>query len=369
MRTFQVVNVRWHNATAWYALYLSRLLTDAGHETLVLALPDTEPEARARELGLEVAALDLNTMNPARMLPAYGEAARLVRRFRPQVVNCHRGEGFVLWGLMKRLGLGFKLVRTRGDQRPPKNDPVNRWLHSRVADAVVATNGRMARHFLDAMRVPEPRLWLIRGGVDTERFAFDPAGRERVRAELGYGPGDVVVGLVGRFDRVKGQREALESLARLRAAGRRDLRLLLAGFGSATPRETVEGWVRELGLSDVVRITGRRGDMPAVISACDVGLVASLWSETIARAALELMACGRPLVSTTVGVMPDLVPPAGLYEPGDPAGMDRVIAQAAENEIFRTRLREAQARTLTQLTGEQFLRRTLSLYESLTGSV
>jgi hypothetical protein len=28
MVIFQVVNVRWFNATAWYALYLSRLLHD-----------------------------------------------------------------------------------------------------------------------------------------------------------------------------------------------------------------------------------------------------------------------------------------------------------------------------------------------------
>ena len=53
------------------------------------------------------------------------------------------------------------------------------------------------------------------------------------------------------------------------------------------------------------------------LRALDVGVVASLWSETIARAALEIMACGRPLVSTSVGVMPDLLPASALVAPGD----------------------------------------------------
>ena len=38
LRVIQVVNVRWFNATAWYGLFLSRLLKDAGHEVLVLGL-------------------------------------------------------------------------------------------------------------------------------------------------------------------------------------------------------------------------------------------------------------------------------------------------------------------------------------------
>ncbi|MDP3425791.1 MAG: glycosyltransferase family 1 protein, partial [Humidesulfovibrio sp.] len=42
MVVFQVVNVRWFNATAWYGLYLSRLLQEAGHRVVVLTLDGTE---------------------------------------------------------------------------------------------------------------------------------------------------------------------------------------------------------------------------------------------------------------------------------------------------------------------------------------
>ncbi|MBU1229636.1 MAG: glycosyltransferase [Proteobacteria bacterium] len=364
MVVFQVVNVRWFNATAWYALYLSRLLKEAGHTVVVLTQGGTESHRKALEWGLDARPVDLNSANPLRLSAALVRLMRLLRTEKPQVVNCHRGEGFFLWGLLKALGFAFHLVRTRGDQRPPRADALNRWLHAHVADAVVVTNSRMARHFLTAMRTPEDKVWLIHGGVDRQRFRFDPAGRERVRAEFGYGPRETVLVLAGRFDRVKGQRETLQAVADLiHKQGYRKLRLMLLGFGSATGQDEIEGWVRELKLERFVRITGRRKDVAACLSAADLGIVSSLWSETIARAALEIMAAERPLISTDVGVMPDLLPAQALFPPGDVHAMSRLILRTMDEPDFRQELLRAQDLTLSQLSGHDFLQRTLTLYE------
>lgn len=364
MVVFQVVNVRWFNATAWYGLYLSRLLQEAGHKVVVLTQGGTDTHQKALEWGLDARPAGLNTANPLKLLVALVRLFALILREKPQIVNCHRGEGFFLWGILKALGLKFHLVRTRGDQRPPRADFLNRWLHARVADAVVVTNSRMARHFLSAMRTPEQKVWLIHGGVDKERFRFDPAGRERVRAELGYGPRETVIALVGRFDRVKGQRETIEAVSRLiHKQGYRKARLLLLGFGSATGQDEVEGWVREFKMERFTKITGKRQDVGACLSAADVGIVASLWSETIARAALEIMAAERPLLSTDVGVMPDLLPPEALFPPGDVEAMVKLLAKAMDEPEYRKELLRAQDLTLSQLGGRDFLLRTLTLYE------
>jgi len=364
MVVFQVVNVRWFNATAWYGLYLSRLLKEAGHTVVVLTQGGTDTHAKALEWGLDAQAVDLNSANPLRLAAALAHLVRLLRKHRPQVVNCHRGEGFFLWGLLKALGFSFSLVRTRGDQRPPRADFLNRWLHAKVADAVVVTNSRMARHFLKAMRTPEKKVWLIHGGVDLERFQLDPEGRNRVRAEFGYTDRETVLTLVGRFDKVKGQRETLQAVAKLiHKQGYRKLRLMLLGFGSATGQDEVEGWIREFKLERFVTITDKRDDVAACLSAADLGIVASLWSETIARAALEIMAVKRPLISSNVGVMPDLLPPEALFDPGDVDAMVRLIAKAMDEPNYRKELLRAQDLTLTQLSGRDFLQRTLTLYE------
>lgn len=364
MKIFQVINVRWYNATAWYAVELARLLANAGHEVTVLTQAGAPAGDRARSLGLHTETVDLNTSNPVRLAAATLHITKLLRTHRPDIVNCHRGEGFFLWGLLKLLGFPFQLIRTRGDQRLPKSDPINRWLHARVADSVIVTNKRMATHFLDKMKTPEPQLWLIHGGVDRQRFFRDEAGRRQVREEFGFADSDTVIGMVGRFDHVKGQRDLIQAVSSLRTAGRTDVKLFLIGEDSATSRAEVQEWINQAGITEYTAISGWRDDIAACISALDLGVCASLWSEAIARSALEIMACDVPLVSTAVGVMPDLVMSDGLYWPGDIPSLTSLLDLATVDPL-RTRLLKAQERTITQLSDEEFLRRTETVYQGL----
>jgi len=363
MRIIQVVNVRWFNATAWYGLYLARLLGQAGHEVLCLCQNGTETHEKALQWGLAVKTPDINSAGPLALTRAWRELDGLMAEFKPEVVNCHRGEAFILFGLLKKRH-GYKLIRTRGDQRPPKNNLPNRILHERYADCVVATNSVMARHFLEVFGLPESKVKTVIGGVDRERFRFDQAGRERVRQEFGFAEEDQVVGLMGRFDAVKGQREAIRALAHLRNDhGLKRARLMLLGFPTATSQEEVRSWIAENGLEDSVAVTGKRCDVAACVSAMDVGLVASLWSETIARAALEIMSCGVPLVGTDVGVMSDLLPDEALTRPGDPKALAELLARAISDGARLDRLRELEAERMRDLDAASFLAKTLAIYQ------
>jgi glycosyltransferase involved in cell wall biosynthesis len=362
MRVIQVVNVRWFNATAWYGLYQGRLLAEAGHEVLAVGLPNTPPMHTARRWGLRTRELDLNTANPLRLAPLAARMWRLVEEFRPHVVNCHRGEAFALWALMRR-GAGYRLVRTRGDRRLPRDNPANRWLYRHAADAVAATNREMYDHLRDAMGVPEDRLWYAPGAVDTETFRFDPAGREEIRAEFGFPPEDFVVGLLGRFDRVKGQEELIRAVSRLTyESGMERLRLFFIGHDSALPAAQIHQWLDQAGMAGFSAISGRRDDLAACISALDLGVAPSLWSEAIARAALEIMACDRPLVASRTGVLPDLLPEEALAEPGDVEALAGLIRRAATDPDFTARLRADHARRLAYLTPEVFLAQTLRMF-------
>ena len=370
LRVIQVVNVRWFNATAWYGVELARLLAGAGHPSLVVGLEGTAPLVKATELGLDTLALPLNTTNPLRLPGLLAAMDKTLARFRPDLVNCHRGEAFVFWAALKQRH-PFALVRTRGDQRLPRNTLLNRRLHSRAADAVVATNSAMARHFREQLGIPPERLHTILGGVDRQRFAFNPQARAAVRAACGYTDADCVVGLLGRFDAVKGQKETLDALASLVAQGLDHLRLLLIGFTTATRQEEVEAWIRERGLERQVRITGRVDEVPAYLAALDLGLVASQGSEAIARAALEIMACQRPLIATSVGVMPDLLPAEALVPPGDGAALSHLLGRAATDPAWREKL-ATQCAARMQGTGaphsglgdNDFLAASLSMYHA-----
>ncbi|MDL2216742.1 glycosyltransferase, partial [Desulfovibrio sp. OttesenSCG-928-M14] len=360
LRIIQVANVRWFNATAWYALSLADALAGAGHRVLTLVLPGTDSEARAADMGLDTLALPLNSANPVLLARTTARLAALTRAFKPHIVNCHRGESVFLWGLLKRSGAGFHLVRTRGDQRPPKGNAANRYLHGRLVDALIATNSRTACQCREIWGLPQAKVHLVPGGVDTRRFFPDSEARRRLRRVLGFHEQDFVLGLLGRFDYVKGQRELMEAIhAALALAERKSpasrLRLMLMGFPTSLPQVTVEAWIRDYGLSDRTVITGKVDDVNGYINVMDAGVIASQGSEAIARAALEIMACGVPLLGTDVGVMPDLLEADALVPAGDKEALAALLFRVADDAAFRSRLLEAQQKRMPALTREAFL--------------
>lgn len=367
MRIVHVVNVRWFNATAWYALTLAKLLHNAGHEVRCVVLPDTDPHREAEKRGLHCLPVNINTLRPGVFLPAWRDMIGLVQDFRPHIVDCHRGEAFILWAMLKHLGGSFKLVRTRGDQRPPKNTLPNRLLHRHFADAVVACNTLLYRAFRDELRVPEAKLHVNRGGVDTERFRFAATGRKRVRKEFGFAKDDFVVGLLGRYDHVKGHKMLAEAAAQARKQGAGSLKLLFIGFDTALKHADIAEAVHAAGMEAHTVYTGRRDDVPDCIATCDFGVVSSLGSEAIARAALEIMACGVPLIASQVGVLPDLLEPQALFPTGDVDALAALLGKAHDDEHFRSTLRSAQAKTIRELTLDKFLERSLGMYEEVLG--
>lgn len=368
MRTIQVVNVRWYNATAWYGVTLAHCLQKAGHESLVAGLAGTPPVRKARELGLPTVELPFNSQTPGGLLKLVHGMDGLVRDFKPDVVNCHRGEAFVLWALMKKK-YDFALVRTRGDRRLPRGGVINRWLHCRAADAVIATNSLMTRHFAEVLHVPSDRLYTILGGVDTNRFHADGQARAEVRRRYGFKDDDVVMGLLGRMDEVKGIRESIIALAKARqlSSEAARIRFLVIGFDSEFTTEDVARWSEEQGLGrlgEVVTVTGRVEKPEEVINALDFGVLASLGSEAIARAALEIMASGIPLISSTTGVMPDLLDAKYCFAPGDTEAMARRMVQALDEEWRAGLARVCEDRIFKGgLRLEDFLASTLDVYD------
>ena len=126
-------------------------------------------------------------------------------------------------------------------------------------------------------------------------------------------------------------------------------------------------WTEEYGLGklgDIVTVTGRVDNPEAVINALDFGILASLGSEAIARAALEIMASGVPLISSTTGVMPDLLDEEFCFAPGDTQAMAERMIQAADS-AWRDRLARVCLDRIFKggLRLEDFLKASLQVYD------
>jgi len=180
----------------------------------------------------------------------------------------------------------------------------------------------------------------LRHGIDLEQVAAARAHRAAVRAELGIGPDEFVVGTVANFRPQKDYPNLLQA-ARLLADGGVPVRIVAVGQG---PQEVdIRAMHQQLGLGDRVLLTGFRNDAVRVMAACDAFTLASQW-EGLPVAVMEALAVGLPLVVTDVGGMAEefrdgvdslLVPPR------DSAALARAIERLATDEPLRSRLTQA----------------------------
>lgn len=197
------------------------------------------------------------------------------------------------------------------------------------ADRVRAVSERIRDQLVAAGVKPE-RIVVVPSRCDVKEF--DP-GRfsgelEAGRADLGYGPDDEVVIMVGALNTSKGVEVAIAAISQVRER-RRNIRLLLVGDGEL--REELTAQVQAANLGDVVRFHGRVGhqDVPRLLALADAYLLASL-DEGLPRAVLEAMAMGVPVVVTDVGGNPDVVRDGfngRLVKARDPGAIARALEE------------------------------------------
>jgi glycosyltransferase involved in cell wall biosynthesis len=175
------------------------------------------------------------------------------------------------------------------------------------------------------------KVTIMRNGVVFDDFCFSEAVRTEKRAELGLSGRDRVLLHVGRFDRAKNQRFAVDVLKSLDDGGG-DYRLLFAGAGGLMG--DVESHAREAGVSDKAIFLGLRNDMPGLMAAADVFIFPSLY-EGLSVALMEAQASGLPCVITDSlseesTVRPDLVTRLPLGDAGAWAAAVRHATEARD---------------------------------------
>lgn len=337
MRTIQVINCKWYNATFWYALYLTKILNEHGHKSLLVTIPDSYGINWLKKLHIDFITLPLNSHAPKDIFSSYQSIIKLCKEFKPDIVNCHRGEAFYLFAFLKKM-LGYKLVRTRGDQRKPKVNFFNKYLHNTLADAIISSNSAMSQYFMQNMATPENKVFTILGGVDTAKFYPQKENKLEIRKAYGFTENDVLLGLIGRLEPVKGFYETVLAFHKARQQSpdaQKRFHLVIAGKESQyTTGVNIKEFCEKHGINlDSIHIYSYINDMNSFMNMLDMGVIASLGSETIARVAFELLACHTPIISSSVGVMPDILGKEYLFAPANIDEMANIFVKVLDEDF------------------------------------
>jgi glycosyltransferase involved in cell wall biosynthesis len=203
------------------------------------------------------------------------------------------------------------------------------WLSS-FPDLIIC-NSDAARSDAAARGFPNARMVVIPNGIDTDRFQRSTTARRELREIWGVSSDETLVGIVARLDPMKGHSvflTAAHEVVRLHPQAR----FAIIGGGRLLPE--LKNQAANLGLQERLIWAGERSDMPAVLSALDLSVSASLFGEGFSNVLAESMACGVPCVASNVGDAARILGDSrSLVPPGDAAALARQICEALENQM------------------------------------
>lgn len=313
MRPLSILHLlsnRWWTGSAEPVLALVQGLRER-RQQVVLGVPaGSRLEDLARKAGIPLLeGLRLNPhFRPGAWLHDVHRVAMFLRRTPVDILHTHLSHDH--WLASCALGLTTSssprlpvCVRTVHTLRRP-NSLSNRWLLRHGTGHLITVSTALRRDIVERLHFPPPRVTVIAGAVDSQRFHPEISG-DRVRYELGVSRASPLVGIVARLAPSRGHLHLVEAFAQVHqtipAA-----RLVIVGKGEF--RQHIEQRIAALGLKDSVIFTGyREDDLPEVLAALDVFVLMAPGSEGSCRAALEAMAIGKPVVATRTGALQEIV--------------------------------------------------------------
>lgn len=159
------------------------------------------------------------------------------------------------------------------------------------------------RFLIERERLPAEKVFVVRNGVDVDRFQFDATSRDEWRRKLGIPAAAPVVGIVAAL-RPEKDHELFVRCAREVARDVPGVHFVVAGQGPE--KERAQAVARDLGLTDRVHFLGLVDDVRGVMSMLDLVVLTSR-NEASPVSVLEAMACARPVVAPRVGSVAESV--------------------------------------------------------------
>lgn len=215
-------------------------------------------------------------------------------------------------------------------------------MAARLATLTVANSSASA-----AVLGRSARVRVIHPGIDLCRFRPAPAD-PALRAELSGGCDRPLVAIIGRIDVRKGVQVLVDAMAQLTGASS-SARLVVVGEAGTGPTDFADQLRRDASelLGDRVLFAGRRSDIPDVIRAVDLVVMAS-FAEPFGLSALEAQACGTPVIGTDAGGLVEFVEhevTGLLVPPKESAPLARAIERVFdEPSLTAAMVAEAQRR-------------------------
>lgn len=303
---------------AIHAILLTRALNDGAAFQSTLVTGTTAPHegdmldlARAHEVEPIILPALGREISPLDDLGSLARVVKLMRQVKPDIVHTHMAKAGTVGRLAARI-CGVPLVIHTYHGHVWNNYfssaktrvflTIERVLGLGTNRIIVVGDGQRAEIASYGV-APLNKLVTIRLGLELGQFLGAEQRRGEFRRELGIDPDVPLVGIAGRLVPIKAHEIFLQAAVTIRAA-LPNAQFVVIGDGER--RQELETLAKNLGLTASVRFIGWRRDMVRVYADLDVVSLTSL-NEGSPVVLIEALASARPVVSTAVGGVPEVV--------------------------------------------------------------
>lgn len=291
---------------AWYAHSLARGLLAAGHDVFMYAQAGSPLEEWCRKDGVpHNAEFNFHSSNPIELSAATRSLHKSIREFKPSILNPHCPPGHALLAWVNR-DRKLPLVRAVAEPRAPKSNWINRRLHERHTDGIIYSTASSLPRYESVFKFDRQIEQVVSPGLDLTRFPSVVSENWRVKLHI---PHHVIfAAIVARMSPEKGQELLIEALALLSPDERAQIVVLLTGDDNQQrTSEDLKKLAQSRGVSESLHFAPRLVDVRPLLSEIDLGIITSIRSEAVCRIALEYMAYSKPVISTDVNILPEVV--------------------------------------------------------------
>ena len=328
----------------------------AGHAAVDIALTLLQSGARAIIAGDEGALVGKlcafggewlpmthDTINPVRIRKNARRIANLIAGDRIDIVHAQSAGG--AWSALAAIDRMPVFLVTSFPDRVPARSWAGDWFRRSLArgDRIIAPSSYVSRAIMERYKLAAERITVIPRAIDAAAFNPEAVSADRVtslRRAWGILPGIRIVLVPGRLAPWNGQLDMIHAARRLAGVSDSNVVFVFAGDERSEPRYTraLRHQTRMHGIDTLCRVVGHCPDRPAALAAADVVVVPAVEPPVSGRVVAEAQASGRPVVTTTVGVLPEnvLAPPrmrdelrtGWLVVPGNVEGLARAVLAA-----------------------------------------
>jgi len=241
------------------------------------------------------------------------------------------------------------------------------------SDRIIAVSEYTKREILENYDVPAWKINVIYNGVDI--WKFKPAKRDEknlYKRELGFREEDFLILYVGRLYSRKGLPTLIEAIPPV-VAKFKNIKFLISGKGLKDEEERLRRYAKQLKVEEKLVYLGYYPDekLPNLYGAADIFVFPSIY-ENMPFAMLEALASGLPVITTTVGGIPEVIQNGKngfLVKPYDSKGLAEKILYLTENPNVASEIGIAGRKTIeVKFNWDNIVKQVLQVYnEALAG--